>query len=71
MGAKLKRKGRKMVRAKKAEVIAGIRKLVKYGDGVAIVLPPEWLEKHELEPGDEVPFVANAIFKIVPVKEVD
>jgi len=52
-------------------VIAGVRKLIKYGESLAITLPPEWVEKHGLKPGDEVPIVADSILKIVPVKEID
>lgn len=66
-----KKKGRKIVRGNEGKAIAGVRKLIRYGGSLAITLPPEWCEKHGLKPGDEVPFVANTVLKIVPVKEVD
>ena len=71
MPAKVRKKGRKIVKGKESEVIAGVRKLIKYGESLAITLPPEWVEKHGLKPGDEVPIVADSILKIVPVKEID
>ena len=71
MSAKNRRKSRGVVVGKKSGVIVGVRKLTRFGNNIYIALPREWLEKHELEAGDEVPFVANAIFEIVPIKEVD
>ncbi|RLI80324.1 histidine kinase, partial [Archaeoglobales archaeon] len=37
---------------------------------LAITLPPEWIEKHELRKGDEVSVVGGSILLVIPIKEV-
>ena len=52
-------------------LVVGTRKLVRVGGNVMIALPKEFLEAHGLGPGDEIPFVANHILKIIPTPERD
>ena len=64
--------------AKGREVIAGVRRIRKAGQSYYIALPREFLERHGLREGDELPYVGDGILKFVPVeregrerKEVD
>jgi len=48
------------------KIIRGYRKIIKYGSGLAISLPKEWVEWHRLKPGDEVAIVANKELIVIP-----
>jgi antitoxin component of MazEF toxin-antitoxin module len=61
------RKSRNVVR--KGELVTGIRKIVKVGNGWYVNLPKEFLERHGLEEGDEVIIAANHLFKVLPMQE--
>lgn len=66
-----RKRGRKIVLGKETGAVVGIRKLIKYGSVIAVTLPPEWIDKHGLKPGDEIPIVADSVLKLVPVKEIE
>lgn len=40
------------------------KKIMKVGGSKVIVIPPEWLEQHNLQEGDEVTLVANCDIRI-------
>ena len=43
------------------------RRIVRIGKGSnGVILPQEWLEFHELEKGDEVMLLGNALIVIAP-----
>ena len=63
-----KRRSKLGVSGKKA--IAGVRRIVKSGDSYYVALPKEFMERHGLTAGDELPYVGNHILKFVPVQEL-
>jgi len=73
----VKKKGEKPVKAKKKaklgargeKTIAGVRRIIKMGGSYYVALPKEFLERHGLKEGDELPYVGNHVLKFVPVVE--
>jgi len=68
---KQKRRSKNAVVDKNTGVCVALRKAIRYGDGLCITLPREWVEKHGIQPGDVLPVVCNSVLKVVPAKEVD
>ena len=66
---KRKKGSSKVVKGK--EAIAGVKKIRKVGATYYIALPREFLDRHKLREGDELPFVGNGILKFVPVDRDD
>ena len=54
---------------KKPKVVAGTRKVIKLGGSLAITLPQEFTEAHGIHEGDDLPYAANHIMKIIPMPE--
>jgi len=65
---KQKKKSKRSVIDKDTGVMVALRKAIRYGDGLCITLPREWVEKHGIQPGDVLPVVCNSILMIVPAK---
>jgi len=45
--------------------------LYKQGGSTVLVMPKEWIDRHNLKAGDEVGIVANSILKVIPVTEIE
>ena len=77
MGARKTTENGEPVRAKRKaklgargeKVIAGVRRIVRMGGSYYVALPKEFLERHGLKEGDELPYVGNHVLKFVPVLE--
>lgn len=54
---------------RKAKVIAGTRKVMQMGGSLLITLPAEFCQAHSIREGDDLPFAANHIMKIIPMAE--
>ena len=48
--------------------VAKVRRVVKSGDSLYVCIPPEFIRKHRLKPGDLLGVVANSVMKVIPVK---
>lgn len=46
-----------------------IRKIVQIGECSGVILPKEYLERNDIERGDEIELVFNGIVKIKPIDE--
>ena len=66
---KQKKKSKWSVVDKDTGVMVALRKAIRYGDGLCITLPREWVEKHGIQPGDVLPVVCNSILMVVPAKD--
>jgi antitoxin component of MazEF toxin-antitoxin module len=44
--------------------VVGMRKVTKVGGSKMIALPPDWLEQHNIQEGDEVTLIANCDIRI-------
>jgi len=64
-------KRRRKLRRKDYRIITEPRRLMRVGNSVVIALPSEFLERHDLKPGDDVGVVADSILKVVPLKEIN
>lgn len=62
------RKSRMGVVSRDGNVVVTIRKVCRFGNSVYIALPREWLKRHGIREGDELPIVADSILKIVPIE---
>lgn len=51
--------------------ITQTRRVIKLGNSYAITLPPEWVKQSKIKAGDDIPIVADAILKIVPMPEIE
>ncbi len=52
-------------------LIVAKKRLIRLGpNSIAITLPPEWVKRWGLEPGQEVAVVGNGILQIVPPSHV-
>ncbi|RLI77797.1 hypothetical protein DRP04_10860 [Archaeoglobales archaeon] len=65
-----RRKSKRSVVTKKGELVVMVRKACRFGNNLYVALPKEWLEKHGIKEGDELPVIADSIIKIVPMKEI-
>lgn len=54
---------------KKRRISAGVRKVMKLGGSLAITLPSEFVEAHNIKEGDDIPYAANHIMKVIPMPE--
>ena len=54
---------------KPARVIAGTRRVVRMGGSLVISLPAEFCHLHHIKEGDDLPFAANHIMKVIPMPE--
>lgn len=50
-------------------VIAGTRKVVRLGGSLVVSLPAEFCHLHLIKEGDDLPFAANHIMKLIPMAE--
>lgn len=55
--------------SKPARVIAGTRRVVRMGGSLVISLPAEFCHLHHIKAGDDLPFAANHIMKVIPMPE--
>lgn len=49
--------------------MAGTRKVFRIGGSLAVSLPAEFVNAHNIKEGDDLPFAANNIIKYIPVCE--
>lgn len=54
---------------RKPKVMAGTRKVFRIGGSLAVSLPAEFVNAHNIKEGDDLPFAANNIIKYIPVCE--
>ena len=54
---------------KPARVIAGTRRVVRMGGSLVISLPAEFCHLHGIKEGDDLPFAADHIMKVIPMPE--
>lgn len=54
---------------KTGRVIAGTRRVVRMGGSLVISLPAEFCHLHRIREGDDLPFAADHIMKIIPMPE--
>lgn len=50
-------------------IIAGTRRVVRMGGSLVISLPVEFCRRHHIKAGDDLPFAAGHIMKIIPMAE--
>jgi len=62
------RRGEGLV-GKPARVIAGTRRVVRMGGSLVISLPAEFYHLHHIKEGDDLPFAADHIMKVIPMPE--
>lgn len=53
----------------KGKVTAGTRKVIALGGSLAITLPREFVEAHNIREGDDLPVAADHILKVIPMAE--
>jgi hypothetical protein len=49
--------------------VVKLRKAVKINKTLYVALPREFIEMHDIKPGERLPVICNHILKIVPMKE--
>ena len=54
---------------KGSRIIAGTRRVVRLGGSLVITLPAEFCYLHGIKEGDDLPFAANHIMKVIPMPE--
>lgn len=54
---------------KGSRIIAGTRRVVRLGGSLVITLPAEFCHLHGIKEGDDLPFAANHIMKVIPMPE--
>ncbi len=54
---------------KRSRVIAGTRRVVRLGGSLVFSLPAQFCHLHGIEEGDDLPFAADHILKIIPMPE--
>ena len=54
---------------KRARVTAGTTKVIRLGGSLVITLPNEFVKAHNIEKGDDLPWAADHIMKIIPMPE--
>lgn len=54
---------------KSSKIIAGTRRVVRMGGSLVISLPAEFCHLHGIKEGDDLPFAANHIMKLIPMPE--
>lgn len=64
------RRSKRTLIGKRNDVVVALRKTIKLGDSLCITLPREWVEKHGIKEGEELPIICNTVLKIVPIKEI-
>lgn len=67
--ASVKAKKKAKFGARGKTTIAGVRRIVRMGGSYYVALPKDFLERHGLKEGDELPYVGNHVLKFVPVLE--
>ena len=55
--------------SKPARVIAGTSRVVRMGGPLVISLPAEFCHLHGIKEGDDLPFAADHIMKVIPMPE--
>lgn len=50
---------------------SGNKKVIELGGSLAVLLPREWIEQHNLKKGDEVAFVANSDLRFLSPKNTE
>ena len=65
------KRGRPRGTTQKVEgLITTNRRVLKNGKSLYICLPKDFVKKHDIQPGEPLPIVANSILKIIPTKEI-
>jgi len=54
---------------RKSRIIAGTRRVVRMGGSLVISLPAEFCHLHGIKEGDDLPFAADHIMKVIPMPE--
>ena len=54
---------------KRGRIIAGTRRVVRLGGSLVITLPAEFCHLHGIKEGDDLPFAADHIMKVIPMPE--
>jgi len=54
---------------KGSRIIAGTRRVVRLGGSLVITLPAEFCHLHGIKEGDDLPFAADHIMKVIPMPE--
>ena len=54
---------------KRSRVIAGTRKVLRLGGSLVFSLPAEFCHLHHIKEGDDLPFAADHIMKVIPMPE--
>ena len=63
-------KKRKSIRAVEGRnVVVGLRRIRKIGASYYVALPRDFLERHELKEGDELPYIGNRVLRFIPVRK--
>lgn len=58
------------MKKKKEGPIVKLRRAVSQNGTIYVALPKEFVKKHNIEPGEKLPVIADHILKIVPMKEI-
>ena len=54
---------------KRPKVIAGTRRVMRMGGSLVITLPADFCHAHGIQEGDDLPFAADHIMKVIPMPE--
>jgi antitoxin component of MazEF toxin-antitoxin module len=54
---------------RQSQGMARMQKIHKIGNSLMVTLPAEWVAKHHLQEGDDIPVLADNILKVVPMSE--
>jgi antitoxin component of MazEF toxin-antitoxin module len=58
-----------MKNKREQRVLGGTRRVFKIGSSLAITLPSKFAQAHGIKVGDDLPFAANHIMKVIPMPE--
>ena len=53
----------------KPSAIGGTRKVIRLGGSLVVGLPPDFIEAHHIQEGDDLPYAANHLIKFIPMPE--
>jgi len=56
---------------RESRVLAGVKRVMKSGGSLVIVIPSKFAKAHGIKEGDEVAYAADHIMKIIPMPEED
>ena len=58
-----------MKKNKEQKVMGGTRRVIKLGNSLAITLPSQFTQANSIKEGDDLPFAASHIMKLIPMPE--